>query len=134
MSEYNTMHPQLNLTTNMFSPVNHHQKSVASPPAFRNYVTRPALALPMLITLAVHGAGGGKQPAPHGAHPDALPIGRVGTPADHNRCRAERPIEARQPAPFTLWHPMTAAAHRINRAFHDPALIDYANQQGIGIP
>jgi hypothetical protein len=119
------------------SPFNHHNPGTS--PAqytFRRYLTMRVLATAMFIAFAVLASIGGKesqtkQPSFHKGTIGDLTIRYQ----DQGGCAdVAKPDAPKKSSPRISWQSVATMVNNFKEAFNDPSLIEYANQQGIGIP
>jgi hypothetical protein len=102
--------------------------------ALLKYLNQPALAVVMLVTFALLSSVGGKE-SPKSPSSSSETGGTLARGKDRTPCPGATPsvsLESSRILSVNLL--LTQVVERLRKAFNDPALIDYANQQGIGIP
>jgi hypothetical protein len=100
------------------------------------YVSKRVLAVAMFIALALLGIIGGKE------RTTQKPLFGNGAVSDlvvrqHNHdahSATAKPVESRKVLLLTSWQSVITMVNSFEETFNDPALINYANQQGIGMP
>jgi len=119
------------------SPLNHH-KPVTSPVpyALRRYLTMRVLAVVMFIALAVVAGIGGKESQAKQPSFDKGTIGdlTVRRPDQRGCADVTKPGTPKKSSLMISWQSVVTMVNNFKEAFKDPSLIEYANQQGIGIP
>jgi hypothetical protein len=119
------------------SPLNHHKPGTSPVPyTLRRYLTMRVLATAMLIVFAVLASIGGKesqtkQPSFEKGTIGDLTVGHQ----DHGGCAdVTKPGAPKKSSPMISWQSIATMVNDFKEAFNDPSLIEYANQQGIGVP
>ena len=117
----------------------HHQKtpercvSVLSP--FLRRLNMGTLAFVLFVALALLNTMRGKEPETRESAPVETTKSEVITDKQHNNVPnvvTEAAGQTMSP-PLTLWQVMGRIINALQVAFNDPSIIEYANQQGIGI-
>lgn len=112
----------------------HRPDSVRTHYTLLSYLTPRALAIAMFIGFALLGIVGGKE-----SQAKKPSFGKTGDPASEHRdpsaCgRATKDAKPKRFSLETSWQAISAMMNGIHAAFNNPELIDYANQQGTGMP
>jgi hypothetical protein len=119
------------------SPLNH-QKLGTSPVPYtlRKYLTMRVLATAMFIALAVLASIGGKESETKQPFFGKGTIGDLTIRhQDQGGCAGvTKPDAPTKSSPTISWQSVATMVNHFKEAFNDPALIEYANQQGADIP
>jgi hypothetical protein len=119
------------------SPLNHHKPGTRPVPyALRRYLTMRVLATAMFIGFAVLASVGGKESQTKQPSFDKGTIGDLTIRHQEEGGCADvaKPGAPKKSSPMISWQSVATIMNDFKEAFNDPALIEYANQQGIGIP
>jgi hypothetical protein len=118
------------------SPLNH-QKPGTSPVSYtlRKYLTMRVLATAMFIAFAVLASVGGKETQTKQPLFDKSTVGDLTLRhQDQSGCAdVTKPGAPKKSSPMISWQSIATTVNNFKEAFNDPSLIEYANQQGIGM-
>jgi hypothetical protein len=121
----------------MFSSAYHYQKPNTTRPAstLLKYLSQRTLAVLMFIALALLASVAGKKSEANQPSLDKSTSGDlVIRHRDHDACSvATKSLGPKKFSLLTSWQSIAAMMNSFKEAFNDPSIIDYANQQGIGI-
>jgi hypothetical protein len=119
------------------SPLNH-QAPITSlvPYTLRRYLTMRVLATALFIAFAVLASIGGKETQTKQPSFDKGTVGDLTIRRqDQGGCAGvTKPGSPKKSSPTISWQSVAALVNNFKEAFNDPALIEYANQQGTGMP
>ena len=118
------------------SPLNHQKPSPSSVPyTLRRYLTMRVLATAMFIAFAVMASIGGKESQTKQPWFDKGTIGDLTIRhQDQGGCAgATKPDAPKKSTLRISWQSVATMVNNFKEAFNDPSLIEYANQQGIGM-
>lgn len=119
------------------SPLNHQNPGTSPVPyTLRRYLTMHVLATVMFIALAVLTSIRGNEPQTKQPLLDKDTINDLTIRhQDQGGCAGStKPGEPKKSLPVISWQSVAMIVNNFKKAFNDPALIDYANQQATGIP
>ena len=119
------------------SPLNHHKPGTSPVPyTLRRYLTMRVLATAMFIAFVVVASIGGKESQTKQPSFDKGTIGDLTVRRqDRGGCAdVTKPGAPKKSSPIISWQSVATMVNNFKEAFNDPSLIEYANQQGIGIP
>src|SRR6266571_4067309 len=113
------------------SPLNH-QKPGTSPVLYtlRRYLTMRVLATALFIAFTVLASIGGKETQ---TKQPLFDKGTVGDLTIRHQDQGGCAGAPKKSSPIISWRSVATVVNNFKEAFNDPSLIDYANQQGIGI-
>jgi hypothetical protein len=117
------------------SPLNHHNPSTSPVPyTLRRYLTMRMLATALFIAFAVLASMGGKETQTKQPLFDKSTVGDLTIRhQDQGGCAdVTKPGAPKKSSPMISWRSAAIMVNNFKKAFNDPSLIEYANQQGIG--
>jgi len=116
---------------------NHHKPGTSLVPyTLRRYLTVRVLATAMFIAFAVLASIGGKESQTKQRSFGKGTIGdlTVRHPDQRGCADVTKPGEPKKSSPMISWQSVVTMVNNFKEEFNDPSLIEYANQQGIGVP
>ena len=118
------------------SPLNHHKPGTSPvPDTLRRYLTMRVLATALFIAFAVLASIGGKETQTKQPLFDKSTVGDLTLRhQDQSGCAdVTKPGAPKKSSLMISWQSAATMVNNFKEAFNDPSLIEYANQQGIGI-